>query len=203
MSTKTDECAAEDTACAVENAESHDFSSTGDDETSHGDARKRTRFVWKRFLAYALLPALVLLLTLSAAFFKWQGAIAQQIRSAALQSVPAATDSAIAMLSYRATNVQQDLTAASERLTEPFRSDYLELINEVVIPGAIQKQISAVATIPAAAAVSATANQAVVVVFINQTTTIGNDPPTNTASSVRMTMDKVEGRWMVSQFEPI
>jgi hypothetical protein len=31
----------------------------------------------------------------------------------------------------------------------------------------------------------------------------GNDPPTDTASSVRVTLDKIGGRWLISAFEPV
>lgn len=69
--------------------------------------------------------------------------------------------------------------------------------------GAQQKQISAVATVPAAAVVSASAKRVVVMVFVNQTTIVGADPPTATASTVRVTLDKVGERWLVSDFTPI
>jgi Mce-associated membrane protein len=32
---------------------------------------------------------------------------------------------------------------------------------------------------------------------------MGNSAPTNTASSVRMTLDKTNGKWLVSQFDPV
>jgi Mce-associated membrane protein len=38
---------------------------------------------------------------------------------------------------------------------------------------------------------------------VNQTVIIGQDAPTNTASSVRVTLDKVGGRWLISQFDPV
>jgi Mce-associated membrane protein len=72
-----------------------------------------------------------------------------------------------------------------------------------VIPGATQRQISAVATVPAAAAVSATQTHAVVLLYVNQTTTMGSDSPTDTASRVKVTLEKVNDRWLISQFEPI
>lgn len=59
------------------------------------------------------------------------------------------------------------------------------------------------AAVPAAASVSATASHAIVLVFVNQTITIGNDPPSNTASSVRVTLDKSDGQWLISEFEPV
>jgi Mce-associated membrane protein len=79
----------------------------------------------------------------------------------------------------------------------------MQLVHDVVIPGAKQKQVSAVATVPAAASVTAGPNHAVVLVFVNQTVTIGKDAPTSTASSIRVTLDKVDDRWLISQFEPI
>jgi Mce-associated membrane protein len=37
----------------------------------------------------------------------------------------------------------------------------------------------------------------VVLVFVNQTVAVGNDPPTDTASNVRVTLDKIGGRWLI------
>ena len=81
----------------------------------------------------------------------------------------AAKDSTIALLSYKPDTVEQQLTAARDLLTGDFRDSYTSLTNDVVIPGAKQKQISAVATVPAMASVSANPRHAVVLVFVNQT----------------------------------
>lgn len=40
-------------------------------------------------------------------------------------------------------------------------------------------------------------------VFVNQTITFGKDPRTDTASSLRVTLDKIGGRWMTTAFEPV
>ncbi|HWF68493.1 MAG TPA: hypothetical protein VG187_02790 [Mycobacterium sp.] len=162
-----------------------------------------SRFPWKRMLAYGVLPGLALILALGVGYLKWQHTAARDARTAATQSVQTATDSTIAMLSYRPETVEKDLTGARDRLTGQFKDAYARLTHDVVIPGAKQKQISAVATVPAAASVSATEKHAVVLVFVNQTISIGNDPPTNTASTVRVTLDKVDGRWLTSQFDPV
>jgi Mce-associated membrane protein len=167
-----------------------------------GPARSRpTRLA--RILAYGLLPAVALLLCGAAAYLKWVDGTARDAESASAQSVQAAIDSTVSMLSYRPDTVEQNLAAARDRMTGSFRDSYASLTNGVVIPGAKQRQISAVATVPAAASVSATATHAVVLVFVNQTTIIGNDPPTDTASSVRVTLQKVNDRWLISQFDPI
>jgi Mce-associated membrane protein len=170
------------------------------DEQPSGAAR---RIHWSRALVFVVLPALALLLAAAAGFLKWQGGSGSDAAGARVESVRAATDSTIALLSYKPDTVEKDLAAARARLTGTFLSAYTSLTHDVVVPGAKQKQISAVATVPAAASASATENHAVVLLFVNQTVIVGQDAPTNTASSVRVTLDKVGGRWLISQFEPV
>jgi Mce-associated membrane protein len=170
------------------------------DEQLTGSAR---RVRWSGAIVYVVLPALALLLASAAGFLKWQDGSARDAATARTESVRAATDSTIALLSYKPDTVEKDLDAARGRLTGTFLNAYTSLTHDVVIPGAKQKQISAVATVPAAASTSATGNHAVVLLFVNQTVIIGQDAPTNTASSVRVTLDKVGGRWLISQFDPV
>ena len=161
------------------------------------------RIRWSRVIAYGLLPGLALLLASAAGFLKWQDASARDAQAARTESVQAATDGTIALLSYRADTVQKDLEAARGRLTGTFLNAYTSLTHEVVIPGAKQKPISAVATVPAAASISACADHATVLLFVNQTVIMGQDAPTNTASSVRVTLDKVGDHWLISGFDPV
>jgi Mce-associated membrane protein len=158
---------------------------------------------WSRAIVYVALPALALLLASAAGFLKWQDGSAREAGVARAESVRAATDSTIALLSYKPDTVEKDLDAARSRLTGSFLNAYTSLTHDVVIPGAKQKQISATATVPAAASTSATENHAVVLLFVNQSVIIGQDAPTSTASSVRVTLDKVGGRWLISQFDPV
>jgi Mce-associated membrane protein len=170
------------------------------DEQPSGVAR---HVRWSRAIVFVVLPTLALLLASAAGFLKWQDGSARDAATARTESVRAATDSTIALLSYKPDTVEKDLDAARGRLTGTFLSAYTSLTHDVVIPGAKQKQISAVATVPAAASTSATGNHAVVLLFVNQTVIIGQDAPTNMASSVRVTLDKVGGRWLISQFDPV
>lgn len=166
-------------------------------------ARLRTRQGRRQILVFVALPIVALALAGGAAFLKWQANSMQQTQRAVAESVAAATDGTIKMLSYRPDTAAQDLAAARDRMTGKFRDDYIKLTDDVVIPGAKQKNISAAATVPAASSVSATADHAVVLVFVDQTIIIGSDPPTSTASSVRVTLDKHEGQWLMSAFDPI
>jgi Mce-associated membrane protein len=60
-----------------------------------------------------------------------------------------------------------------------------------------------VATVPAAASVSATTNHAVVLVFVDQSLIVGADAPTSSVSSVKVTLDKVGQQWLISDFTPV
>lgn len=184
-------------------------SALSDTEAKVGRRRKRWgvrskhRVSWSRILAYGVLPAFALLLATAAGYGKWVVSSSLDSEVARVESVRAATDGTVAILSYKPDTVDKDLEAARDRTMGDFRDSYTSLVRDVVIPGSKEKHITAMANVPAAASVSATGNRAVVLVFINQTITIGNDPPTSTASSVRITLEKIDGKWLISQFDPV
>lgn len=158
---------------------------------------------WSWAIAYVLLPGLALLLASAAGYLKWQDASVRDAAAARAESVRAATDSTIVLLSYKPDTVEKDLESARSRMAGKFLDSYTTLTRDVVIPGAKQKQISAVATVPAAASVRATENHAVVLLFVNQSVVINQEAPTSTASCVRVTLDKIGDRWLISQFDPV
>lgn len=174
--------------------------------TDHRDSLRTvvpSRTKLSRVIAFGLLPAISLLMAAGAGFLKWQTESAREGALAQAESVRAASDITMTLLSYKPETVQKDLETARNRLTGSFLDAYTQLTNDVVIPGSQQKQIAATATVPAAASVRATADHAVVLLFVNQSVTIGKDAPTSTASSVRVTLDRVDGQWRISQFEPV
>jgi Mce-associated membrane protein len=170
----------------------------------HDDERPPSRRIgWSRVVAYALLPAMALLIASAAGYLKWQQATLREDLTAHPQSVQAAVDGTVALLSYRSETVDKDLEAAKSRMTGKFLDAYTSLTRDVVIPGAKQKQISAKATVAAAALTSETARHAAVLLFVDQTVVIGQSAPSNSASSVRVSLDKIDGRWLISQFDPV
>jgi Mce-associated membrane protein len=144
-----------------------------------------------------------LLVALGAGFLKWQDSSIRAAEVARIESTQAAKDATVRLLSYRPDTVDKDLGAARELLTGDFKNAYTSLTKDVVIPGAKQKQISAVASVPAGASISADAQHAEVVVFVDQTVIMGNDAPTSTNSSIKVTLDNVDGRWLISKFDPV
>lgn len=180
----------------------------GDSETEQDPkdvepAKNQRSISWSKACVYVVLPALAVLLAVAAGYLTWQNSAERSAGIARVESVAAAKDATIALLSYKPDTVEKDLDAARDRLTGTFKDSYTQLTHDVVIPGAKQKQISAVATVPAVASVTATPNHAVVLLYVNQTTAIGNDAPSDSVSVVRVTLDNVHGRWLVSEFDPI
>jgi Mce-associated membrane protein len=196
---KTDDV---DKADEVEKAD--EPTETADEASESAEPEKPKRHIqWARVFAFGVLPAVALLLAVGAGYLKWMDNSVRDSERARDTSVQAAKDSTVALLSYKPDTVEEQLNAARDRLTGDFRDSYTSLTHDVVIPGAKQKQISAVATVPAAASVSANPNHAVALVFVNQTVIVGQDAPTDTASAVRVTLDKVGDRWLISKFEPV
>lgn len=184
-----------------------DVESATDDDGAAPDNASDTRvnrlIAWLRVLAYGVLPGLALLLALTAGYFNWLVGSAHDPAALRAETVRIASEDTVALLSYRAESADKDLGAARERLTGDFKNAYTALTREVVIPGAKEKHISAVAKVAAAASVSATDSHAVVLVFANQSVTIGDGAPTDTAPVLRVMLDKVDGRWLVSHFDPV
>jgi Mce-associated membrane protein len=194
---------APETAGSTETAGAAETTEAAAGTTDAEQAPPKRRFNVKRALILGVLPVVALLLALAAGYLKWQDSSVRDAELASIESVQVAKDSTIALLSYRPDTVDKDLGAARDLLTGDFKNSYTSLTNDVVIPGAKQKQISAVATVPAVASVSADANHAVALVFVNQTVIVGQDAPTDTASSVKVTMEKINGHWLISGFDPV
>lgn len=180
---------------------------TDDDAAEESPAQPepepKKRFSFAGAVAFGVLPVLALLLAAGAGFLRWEDSSRRDADHARTESLQAAKESTVALLSYKPDTVEKDLGAARDRLTGSFLDAYTQLVNTVVIPGAKEKKISAVAAVPAAASVSAKPDHAVVLLFVDQTVVVGTDAPTNTASSVRVTLDKVKDRWLISGFDPI
>jgi len=187
-----------------ENVTAHEEPTTDPDaaleETPADEPKTRRR---SRVLTYGVLPAIALLLALAAGYLKWVAGSADDLTQARAESVLAAREDAVALLSYKADSVDKDLGAARERLTGEFKDAYTDLTRQVVIPGAKEKHINAVAKVNSAAPVSVTPDHAVTLLFVDQTVTIGDGAPTDTQPVIRVTLDKVNGRWLVSHFDPV
>ncbi len=184
-----------------------DETAPDDTETAAAERASRSarikRIGSKRVLAFGVLPGLALLLAVGAGYLRWADGSADDHALVRAEAVRVASDDTVALLSYKPDSVDKDLGAARDRLTGEFKDAYGTLIREVVIPGAKEKHLRAVVKVTAAAPVSVTADHAVVLLFANQTVTIGEGVPTDTQPVIRVALDKVNGRWLVSHFDPV
>lgn len=161
----------------------------------------KPRIEWGRVIAYRVLPALAVVLA-AAAGGLWYLTARHSNEAEQAAVIKVARDGTVALLSYEPDTVRQQLTDARKLLTTPFLDEYTTLTKSV-IPGAEQRHISAATSVPAAAAVSVDENHAVVLVFVNQTVRVGDQPPTSTPTSARVTLERLGGQWLIANFEPV
>jgi Mce-associated membrane protein len=124
----------------------------------------------------------------------------QRVETARDQAVAAAHDNAEAILSYDYRHLDANFAAARATLTGGFARDYKVTTTKLVRPGAEQYHVVVKAEVAAQSVVSATADQVVVLLFVNQTTTSTRlDGPRVDLNRVRLTLVKVDGRWLVNK----
>ena len=124
--------------------------------------------------------------------------------AAARRAVQAASDGAVASLSYSSDSIDRDFANAKSHLTGEFLAYYDKFTKEIVMPTVRQKNLTQTATVVRAAVSELHPNSAVVLVFLNETTT-GKDKkkPLMTPNAVLITLTKVSGSWLVSKFDPV
>jgi Mce-associated membrane protein len=142
---------------------------------------------------------------LAACLFVLQYRPDRQIDDAAAQrAIRAASDGAVATLSYSSENMDRDFAKARSHLTGDFLAYYDKFTKEIVIPTVQQKHLTQTAAVVRAAVSELEPNSAVVLVFLNETTTSKDKPqPLMTPSSVRITLTKVSGSWLISKLDPV
>jgi Mce-associated membrane protein len=116
----------------------------------------------------------------------------------------AATEGTVALLSYSPESLDSDFAAAKSRMTGDFLTYYNQFTEKVIAPAAEEKSVRTTATIVRSAVAELHTDSAVALLFINQTTTSAEKPdPALAASSVRVTLSKVEDSWLISSFDPV
>ena len=99
------------------------------------ERRRSIRPRLARMLTYGILPVIVVILSMAAGFARWSDSRLREEKTARIESVQAAGQIAVAMLSYQPNTVEKDLAAAQDRLTGSFLDSYRSLVRDVVVPG--------------------------------------------------------------------
>jgi Mce-associated membrane protein len=211
---KTEQQTVED-ASDVESDAEVDKTADDTDETQQDDttapkatARKSDKLAFLRRVK--VFPVvLVLLLGVSGGLAAWlyfsQYRPDEQTDAAAGRAaVDAARDGTVALLSYKPDTLNQDFAAAKSHLTGDFLNYYDQFTQQVVTPAAKEKALTTTAQVVGAAVSELHSNSAVVLVYVNQATTSKDRPdPAMASSSVKVSLTKVHGKWLITKFDPV
>ncbi|MEU7812031.1 hypothetical protein [Pseudonocardia sp. NPDC049154] len=126
------------------------------------------------------------------------------VAQARTDAVAAARQAVPQLLSYDHTTLEAEIPRRLDLLTGTFRDDYGQLLHDVVLPAAAQSALVTSAEPKESAVVSEDGPDLVtVLMFLNQTTTAQGAPPDAVGSRVRVTMERPEDRWLVSELTPV
>lgn len=157
-----------------------------------------------RKLRSGLAVLVVIILAAGVAVLFYQYRQTEQTEQARTDAVAAASAQATAMLAYDFGGVDQQLASASDGLTGDFKDEYTKLVTDVIAPAAKEKSLTVQVTVQGTSVVSAEPDAATVLLFLNQITTSSDAPDAaSSGSRVRMNMEKIDGRWLASNLEPI
>jgi Mce-associated membrane protein len=199
----------DDAETAQEDADSDD---AGTETPSVGESPVETTGAIDRFVSNLLVHWRSVLLTtsviaavgLAACLFVLQYRPDRQIDDAAARrAIQEASDGAVATLSYSSESIDRDFARARSHLTGEFLAYYDKFTKDVVMPTVKEKNLTQTATVIRAAVSELHTHSAVVLVFLNETT-MSKDKrePLKTPSSVRITLTKVSGSWLISKLDP-
>jgi Mce-associated membrane protein len=124
--------------------------------------------------------------------------------AAATVALDAAKTGTVALLSYSPESLDKDFANAKSHLTGDFLSYYTNFTEQIVTPAAKQKSVKTSAAVVRAGVSELTPDSAVVLVFINQTTTSKENPDgAFAASAVKVGLKKINDAWLISAFDPV
>lgn len=157
-----------------------------------------------RWRIIVLAVAVVAAIGLAGGMFFLQYRPIQQTDNAAAQAaIKAASEGTVAILSYSPESVDNDLTVAKSHLTGNFLKYFNDFGRYFVAPAVRQQGVKASAAVLRAAVVEIHPESAVVLLFVHQTTSNKEKPePVLTTNSVRVTLTKINGSWLIAKFEP-
>jgi Mce-associated membrane protein len=108
------------------------------------------------------------------------------------------------MLSYSPESLDKDFATAKSHLSGDFLSYYTQFTDQIVAPAAREKSLKTTAHVMGAGVSELHPDSAVVLVYVDQATTSKDKPdPALAASTVLVSMTRVNGNWLITKFEPV
>ncbi|MGK2868105.1 MAG: hypothetical protein ACSLFA_15930 [Mycobacterium sp.] len=161
--------------------------------------------VTARWKGIALTVLVVAAAALASVLYVTEYRPSRQTDEAARQAVVnAASTATVVLLSYAPETLDRDMERARTLMSGDFLTYYGKFSSEVVAPAVRDKGIKASAQVLSAAPMEMTPDTAKVLLFLNQETLSRDRPePALTASSVVVTLDKVDGHWLIAALDPV
>ena len=204
---ETPEADAEETGAAVtdeDDAGADDDAVDDEDEEPfkrQRDKASRRKRPWRQYLRRSLMPLLLVASLAVSGFLGWKQWQEHQIKQAGEQAQQAAISYAQVLTSIDSNNVDQNFRQVLDGATGEFKDMYTQSsvqLRQLLI----DNKATAHGVVVDSAIQSESTNKVVVLVFIDQTVTNTQAPdPRIDRSRIKITMEKVDGRWRASKVQ--
>lgn len=105
------------------------------------------------------------------------------------------------ILTYSYKTLSKDLARGQADTTGQFKGEFSLEAKQIIEPQVPKQQVSTRAQAPVTAPVASSGDQVTVLVFVDQSTTSKSQPKARVAASeLRVTMQKVHGKWLVANY---
>lgn len=192
-----DEAADTDTDTDEEDDEDIPFGRTGKKRAK----TQRRRRPWGRYLRRSALPLLLVASLAVNGFFGWKQWQDHQVKTAGQEAQQAAVKYAQILTSIDSRNVDENFRQVLDGATGEFKDMYTQSsvqLRQLLI----DNKATAHGVVVDSAIASETTNKVVVLVFIDQTVTNMAAPdPRIDRSRIKMTMEKIDGRWRAGKVQ--
>ncbi|WP_372515913.1 tetratricopeptide repeat protein [Mycobacterium conspicuum] len=166
-----------------------------------GEKRRWRKRPWRQYLRRGIMPALLVASLAVSGFLGWRQWQAHQIQQAGQQAQQAAIAYAQVLTSIDSNNVDQNFRQVLDGATGEFKDMYTQSsvqLRQLLI----DNKATAHGVVVDSAIQSESTNKVVVLVFIDQTVTNTQAPdPRIDRSRIKITMEKVDGRWRASKVQ--
>lgn len=117
-------------------------------------------------------------------------------------AIEAASEGTVMLLSYSPEGLNHDFDSAKSRVTNDFRSYYQQFTEQIVAPATQRAQLRTTVRVVRAAVSELKPNSAVVLAFIEQSTSSKEKPePVKTSNSLRVMLKKIGGSWLIDKLD--
>ena len=165
------------------------------------DKARRRKRPWRQYLRRGILPLLLVASLAVSGFLGWKQWQEHQIKQAGEQAQQAAINYAQVLTSIDSNNVDQNFRQVLDGATGEFKDMYTQSsvqLRQLLI----DNKATAHGVVVDSAIQSESTNKVVVLVFIDQTVTNTQAPdPRIDRSRIKITMEKIDGRWRASKVQ--